>query len=1495
MLKITKITVAQAKSYYARDDHYYAQTEAISEWAGKLAADLNLNGQVKADDFEALLEGNLPNGAKLPGKGKDAANRRAGFDATFSAPKSFSVTALIQDDRLIQVHQRAVKTALSVAESRYAQDREWNRETRTVEVKQTGKFAIALFDHDTSRDLDPNLHTHAVILNGTQDSKSHYRSLYTDELYANRKLLDDVYLNELAYGARELGYEIELTNDGFELAGYHKELRDTFSQRRRAIEQHIAKELEPGTVATGRQYQQAALKTRTKKRETKRDSLIRDWEEVLKAKQLALPTVPTVAEQRDLAFSGQIQSVVAARDGIAHAEERESVFKRGKVERFALEHHCGLQSWNQLQREIAKTGELIQVDATRDRYTTQSAIDQERETVSLMQRGQGKVQSIGDRDQVKAISSNTLTMGQRAALELSVTTTDQTIAWQGVAGAGKSYALNLYRQLATEAGYSVRGFAPSAAAATVLSEEAGMPSDTVASLLNSKMQPERDAFGTGKPARSTSEIWVIDEAGLLSAKDAHALLKRATAQNARVLLVGDTKQLSAVEAGNPFKSLQQHGIAIAHLEESLRQKEERLRSAVDAISKGDLGSGFYHLDQAGSIRSVETQEARVTQIVEDYLALSPYQRSRTLIVANTNVERRSITEGIRIGLQAEGRLAADTFTMTSLKPRDWTTAQAKYAKQYDCGDVIVPTQDYRKQQLVKGQQYSVVEIDQARNRLTVEGIDGNRFELDPGKCDLKTVYQTESIAIAPGDQLRWTKNDRAEHRRNGQEFTIEGLDSRGSAIVRDKDDKTRFVDLSCRQFADYAIVSTTYAAQGKTADRVFAALDGITAKESFYVATSRARHELALYTTDVVELRQLAARSRANENASDYVNLFTYEKHNAQNQTRTSETTARRSDAAPTDDRPNRGVSIGSCAGGCLAATLQGDCRTETSTGDLNQSLDQLSQSSTLAGIEADRVCHAVADFVERRTICQNGAAITDAFESIAFHLQELERVSRALAENDRATEIRRTVTPHAAAEVTNAEIDAIVEATVAMQEEDLLTFVRALDGEATADAIDLADPIQLDSEAFSEEMDAASIDSIIEATAEIEEEDLFASILALCRESTDDPINLDPDEFSEEMDAASSDLVLISPDSTRDTAAWAAEILAIAVQWFDYYFEQGTEPDPHLKAGDREWVYTFEAQDRTYRVSRNETTGAYNVHDEDRSFDLQQKRGLTQQDIEIWREWGEAFTQLPSLDRSSEAPATSTLEAETPDAVAVNPEPLPARSPLTLPDAVQLTQADWFALIPRQQLALAAAARQHQSSEPRGYTQAEQWVGQRTQIQRQVSEAETRERVAAATLREIQAEGERSLFNPFGTTQSARSAAKSELSQATSERKRLAADLKEIDDRKAQREQQDAARQEWCRTPQTQGAQRILELIEQPEVKPQFQAVERLNQQLQQWRNLAQSAQTKTQLGAKEIVAVASAYFDGQGLPMQTRQQMQQDLTQAQQQNRGRDRGLSR
>ena len=282
--------------------------------------------------FEAMLTGELPNGIVLPGKGNQQEQRRAGFDATFSAPKSVSIAALLNDDRLIEVHQQAVKTALKVAETRYAQDREWNREMKAVEVKQTGNLAIALFLHDTSRDLDPNLHTHAVILNGTKDTNGNYRALYTEELYGHRKLLDDIYLNELAHGARQLGYEIEPTiRMGLNWQDTRKNYAIHSVSDARRLNCTLRSKLKMGPWQMENFIKKPPLATRTRKLEAGHViRLIDNWANVLAAKGLTLPAMPVVHPQNNLTVGGQMQAIVAARDGINHAEERESVFRRGK-------------------------------------------------------------------------------------------------------------------------------------------------------------------------------------------------------------------------------------------------------------------------------------------------------------------------------------------------------------------------------------------------------------------------------------------------------------------------------------------------------------------------------------------------------------------------------------------------------------------------------------------------------------------------------------------------------------------------------------------------------------------------------------------------------------------------------------------------------------------------------------------------------------------------------------------------------------------------------------------------------------------------------------------------------------------------------------------------------------------------------------------------------------------------------------------------------------
>ncbi|MEM9809194.1 MAG: AAA family ATPase, partial [Cyanobacteria bacterium P01_D01_bin.56] len=477
-----------------------------------------------------------------------------------------------------------------------------------------------------------------------------------------------------------------------------------------------------------------------------------------------------------------------------------------------------------------------------------------------MQQGRGNVEPLAFSESL--VNDLSLTHEQKQAIQLTCTTPDQFMAWQGSAGSGKTYALNTLKQIALNQGYQVRGFAPSAEAAHGLGQALDIQTETVAALLTSQNR------------ETTNAIWIVDEAGLLSMKDARALLARATIEQARVILVGDTKQLSAVEAGNPFKSLQAGGITTAYLDETLRQQRQELKTAVQLISQGKMVQGIDTLDTAGCIREVENADLRRKQLAQDYLALSPEEQEQTLILAGTNQERLALTQTLRAELQAEGSLGQDAFTVIGLRQKNITKAQAGYVTVYQLGDVLVPTQNYKKQGLLKGQQYTVVAVDRENHQLLVETPSGQVIGINPGRCPLKSVYVGQEFQVAPGDQLRWTKNDRAHKRRNGQRFTVQYIGADGTAQIIDSKGNTQQINLSGRQYLDYAWVSTTYGSQGKTADRLMALMDSTTTNcESFYVTVSRAKHHLALYTADKVALSQWAEVSKAKENTSDYVPL----------------------------------------------------------------------------------------------------------------------------------------------------------------------------------------------------------------------------------------------------------------------------------------------------------------------------------------------------------------------------------------------------------------------------------------------------------------------------------------------------------------------------------------------------------------------------------------------------------------------------------------------
>jgi conjugative relaxase-like TrwC/TraI family protein len=843
MLTAANVSSEMAVKYFVKN--YYHQGK--SRWSGLGAEKLGLSGAIDNEQkFTNVIEGLTPDGSEqLNARVLKQKERRAALDCTFSAPKSVSLMALVGgDSRLIAAHHQALKETIQLMERRYAITRVTQNNGR--HRVNTGNLVVAQFDYIESRDLDPHLHTHCLVMNTTQTNDGQWMSLVNSEIFANKKFLGMAYQNYLAAGVQKLGYEVELRKHGqFEIKGFNEQDLEAFSKRRQQI---VAL---AGASSSWAERNQVWDTTRQRKQKWKEAELKSLWLEEAVALGISFvkPSEPNTQIAQNSVSKQGLEDALA--EAIAHCSERNVAFKLEDLEKFILSERL-LTDVTALEPLIKEHQELIVLPGMERQYTTWTAVKRELATIELMQSGIGTVNPILQTQLASSLLEKTLlNQGQRLAVNMAATTTDQFVAWQGVAGAGKTFALKELNAIALTQGYTVKAFAPSSMAAKVLSEELGIQGETVASLLVSEPAPLIES----------NQIWIVDEAGLLSAKDAHALLERATLERARLLLVGDTKQLSAVEAGNPFKSLQQAGIKTAHLTQSNRQRNPDLKIAVDLIADGRVEAGFKQLETIGSIQEVSPDTTREI-IAADYIGLTKEQRGRTLVLAGTNVEKLALTQAIRDKLKIEGSLGA-TANITQLQALNLTKVQLRYTHNFELGNVVMPTRNYKRRGLEKGKLYEVV--GKNTDRLILKADDGKQLEVD-ANFD-KAVYQREQIEIAVGDRLQWKKNDRQLQRRNGQEFVVTAIEGNNAQIQYLDSNRTETINLKQAQNLDYALVSTIYSSQGKTTDLALIAADHTIGQESFYVAISRARHNVKLYTKDKSELLELAQESKAKDNA----------------------------------------------------------------------------------------------------------------------------------------------------------------------------------------------------------------------------------------------------------------------------------------------------------------------------------------------------------------------------------------------------------------------------------------------------------------------------------------------------------------------------------------------------------------------------------------------------------------------------------------------------
>ena len=680
MLSIGALSsAAQGASYYERDG-YYAKEDPehreASAWAGKGAEELGLKGPVDPDTFRAILEGKVPDGSgrQLGRRGKDGEIlHRPGRDLTFSAPKSVSIAALAGGDgRVVEAHDRAVAATLAWVEKNAAETRMKDPETGEMARVGNQKIVAATFRHDTSRNLDPQLHTHAVLANMVRGGDGKWRSMANEGLYARQKLIGMLYRSELAAGLSKLGYGIEKTHaDGrFEIAGVPRDTIEAFSTRRAEIEAAMGERDLGATGDNPRLAERAALMTRAGKRDIDRGELRHVW--ARQAADLGLDARALVAEAAGKAPAPAMQGPekvapspgmagAAARDGavadgpapdrtaaseavswaMAHLSEREAVFARADLFAAVLAHAPGRVTIAEAEREVAaleKAGTLhgVNIPGAEDSLATAKTVGEERETVASMRAGQGRGAAPMRSWQVQGhLNKGPLTVGQKAAVKLILSAKDRVVGVQGYAGSGKTTMLDRARVLAEKKGYRMAGLAPSASAVQTLASEAGIESETLQRFL-ARNAGVAEGRLTKKGAREmraafAKTILVVDEGSLASTVQARDLLRIANEiRIPRLVLVGDAKQLDAVDAGKPFAQLQAAGMQTAVMDEIMRQRNPDLKQAVEASLKGEIHRAF---EKLGSNVAEVKPDNIGGAVAARWLRLSQEQRENTGVMA----------------------------------------------------------------------------------------------------------------------------------------------------------------------------------------------------------------------------------------------------------------------------------------------------------------------------------------------------------------------------------------------------------------------------------------------------------------------------------------------------------------------------------------------------------------------------------------------------------------------------------------------------------------------------------------------------------------------------------------------------------------------------------------------------------------------------------------------------------------------------------------------
>jgi conjugative relaxase-like TrwC/TraI family protein len=698
-------------SYYlglAREDYYVSGGEPPGHWTGSGAASLGLTGEVDPDQLYNLFDGLSPDGSrslfqKQRHEGK--ASHRPGWDLTFSAPKSVSALwsqASEENRQKVQAaHDSAVKAALEYLQETAAFTR---RGSRGLLMEPAG-LVVAMFEHSTSRALDPQLHTHALVMNIGVRHDGTTGTISSLSLFLSKMVAGALYRAELAAQLEnQLGVPIERKRTWFEVSTVQKNLVEEFSKRRAAVQESMQRK----GVATPQAAAVSALETREAKEDVSRKELFAAWHDEGRRHGWTTPDADKLFGAhrpfRDVGKESRLVNELVTKrltHEVAHFSERDFV-------RYAAEEsQCrGLSA----KTVVAASGKHLRMspDIVRlgihhgeERYTTREMLELESSLIrhaTALQANRRHIVPVQDvMHQLSQVGQ--LSLEQAQALWHITHETGGLAIVSGMAGTGKTTMLDVARAVWESQGFTVLGEALAARAASELREGAHMESATIAKLL---YDIER-----GKNKLNSQTVVVVDEAGMVATPDMERLTRLANDAGAKLVLIGDERQLQPIGPGAPFLELGAR-FGRSELSEIIRQNEAWARQAVKDVADGNATAALEAFAKRGMVKVSETKTEAMTELVKEWQRDGlPIQN--TLLIAGTRKEVQSINELAQRSRIEAGQLSGPSATV---KGERWFV-----------GDRLIFNENRKTLGVVNG------------DKATVESILGNgiRVRLDSGK------------------------------------------------------------------------------------------------------------------------------------------------------------------------------------------------------------------------------------------------------------------------------------------------------------------------------------------------------------------------------------------------------------------------------------------------------------------------------------------------------------------------------------------------------------------------------------------------------------------------------------------------------------------------------------------------------------------------------------------------------------------------------------------